>query len=565
MDVVARARPLHYGAAMRLGLIQINPTVGDIEGNASRIGQAVRRATALGARLCLTSEMALCGYPPRDLLLFESFARRVAEALKDLARGLADQAPVLVGAVEPNPAACGMPLLNAAMLLRAGKVERSFRKTLLPTYDVFDEARYFEPSQDSKLFELDGARIAVTVCEDIWNDKDYWPRRNYAFDPLEALARERPDVILNLSASPFHLGKQPERERMLSAIARKHGAPLVYVNQVGGNDDLLFDGRGTAFDARGRLLARLPAFAEDVAVVDVAAPAALEGPVSPDPSGPAEAFEALVMGTRDYVRKCGFSSVLLGLSGGIDSSLTAAVAAKALGPDKVLGVLMPSPYSSRGSIDDSLALARNLGLETMTLPIEPIMDAFGKALEVPFRGLEPDVTEENIQSRIRGNLLMALSNKFGSMLLTTGNKSELAVGYCTIYGDMSGGLAVISDAPKTLVYSMARWLNETSSASVIPEAVLSKPPSAELRPDQTDQDSLPPYDLLDAILVLRIEEHRSLDEIVAAGFDEATVRRVLNLVARAEFKRRQAAPGLRITRRAFGTGWRMPIARRWAE
>ncbi|EGJ49775.1 NAD+ synthase [Desulfocurvibacter africanus] len=546
--------------AMRLGLIQLNPTVGDIEGNAARIEQAVRRATAQGARLCLTSEMALTGYPPRDLLLFGSFVRRVTEALEDLARRLANEAPVLVGTVEANPGPCGKLLRNAAVLLGGGRVRHSFHKTLLPTYDVFDESRYFEPSQEPKLFELDGLRMAVTVCEDIWNDKDYWPRRNYAFDPLEALASQAPDVILNLSASPFHLGKQAERERMLAAISRKYKAPLAYVNQVGGNDDLIFDGRSTVFDSQGRILARLAAFAEDVAVVNLAASPV---PLPADLSGPADALEALVMGTRDYARKCGFKSALLGLSGGIDSALTAAVAARALGPDNVLGVLMPSPYSSRGSIDDSLELARNLGLRTLTLPIAPLMAAFEQTLEEPFRGLCPDVTEENIQSRIRGNLLMALSNKYCSMLLTTGNKSELAVGYCTIYGDMSGGLAVISDAPKTLVYAMSRQLNADSPTPIIPESILTKPPSAELRPGQVDQDSLPPYDVLDAILALHIEEHRGLEEIVAAGFDEPTVHRVLKLVAIAEFKRRQAAPGLRITRRAFGTGWRMPIARRW--
>ena len=546
-------------SAMRLGLIQLNPTVGDIEGNAARIEQAVRRATAQGARLCLTSEMALTGYPPRDLLLFGSFARRAEEILEDLARRLAQEAPVLVGTVQANPGPCGKPLRNAAVLLRNGRVECSFHKTLLPTYDVFDESRYFEPSQDPKVFELDGLRVAVTVCEDIWNDKDYWPRRHYSFDPLEMLAAQKPDVILNLSASPFNVGKQTERERMLAAVSRKYKAPLAYVNQVGGNDDLLFDGRSTAFDAQGRLLARLAPFAEDVAVVDLAG---RPGTVSADLSGPAEALEALVMGTRDYARKCGFKNVLLGLSGGIDSALTAAIAARALGPDKVLGVLMPSPYSSRGSVDDSLELARNLGLRTLTLPIAQLMEAFGKTLEEPFRGLCQDVTEENNQSRIRGNLLMALSNKYCSLLLTTGNKSELAVGYCTIYGDMSGGLAVISDAPKTLVYAMSRHLNACSPAPVIPEAILTKAPSAELRPNQVDQDSLPPYDVLDAILALHIEEHQGLPEIVAAGFDEPTVRCVLRLVAIAEFKRRQAAPGLRITRRAFGTGWRMPIARR---
>jgi len=554
--------------AMRMGLIQFNPTVGDMEGNAARIEEGVRRATALGARLCLTPELALIGYPPRDLLLFDSLARRAAQSLEALAARLEDQAPVLVGSVETNPAACGKPLFNAALLLRHGKVEQAFRKTLLPACDVFDEPRYFEPAQGPKLLELDGLRLAVTVCEDIWNDKDCQPRCVHASNPLETLAAHAPHVILNLSASPFHLGKQSQRERMLAGLARKYKASLVYVNQVGGNDDLLFDGRSMVFDAQGRMLARLAPFAEELAVVDLTAPAhggpvspAVEAPLEGSLEGPAEALQALVMGTRDYVRKCGFSRALLGLSGGIDSSLVAVVAARALGQENVLGVLMPSPYSSQGSIDDALELARNLGLRTLTLPIEPLMAAYDQALEEPFRGCPPDVTEENIQSRIRGNLLMALSNKHGAMLLASGNKSELAVGYCTIYGDMSGGLAVISDVPKTLVYSISRWINESSPTPVIPETVLSKPPSAELRPDQTDQDSLPPYGLLDAILALHIEEHCCLKEIVAKGFDETIVRRVLKLIAAAEFKRRQAPPGLRITRQAFGTGWRMPMAR----
>jgi NAD+ synthetase len=551
---------------MKIGVLQLNPVVGDIDGNCAAIRQAMAEARAMGADLCLTPELAVTGYPPRDLLLYDGFVRRAREAADALARDVEADAPggppLLLGGVEPNPCKLGKPVFNCALWCEAGAIRRTFRKTLLPTYDVFDEARYFEPAptgeQGANIIIHQGRTIAVTICEDAWNDKDYWETRVYQRDPLEEAAAHRPDLIVNLSASPLFLGKQRLREDMLGAVARKYRVPLVYANQTGGNDDLVFDGRSCAFGPDGALAGRAPGFAPGVTVFDLDAPRP-DAIAGDDFGREAETWRALVMGTRDYVRKSGFSTALLGLSGGIDSAVTAAVAAEALRPENVTGVLMPSPYSSRGSVDDSLALAASLGIATQTLPIAPIMDAFTTALAGPFAGLAEDTTEENIQSRIRGNLLMALSNKGGAMLLTTGNKSELAVGYCTIYGDMSGGFAVISDVDKTGVFALARWYN-AHVRPAIPEAIITKPPSAELRPDQKDQDSLPPYDVLDAILALHIEHHRSASQIIGAGFDPVTVERVLRLVRSAEFKRRQAAPGIKLTPRSFGTGWRMPLA-----
>jgi NAD+ synthase/NAD+ synthase (glutamine-hydrolysing) len=541
---------------MRIALLQLDQTVGDIGGNAERIGAGVREAGRQHADLAVTSELALLGYLPRDLLLQPSLIRHSWSVLERLAAELHGAPPVLVGLAEANQASEGRPLFNSAALLAGGQVLDRFHKGLLPTYDVFDEDRYFEPAGDRQVLHLGDWTLGVTICEDIWNDRDFWQRRRYHQDPVEQLAQAGAQAVINLSASPFSVGKQRLRESMLAQMAAKHGLPLVYVNQVGGNDDLVFDGRSCAFDGAGKLIARGRAFAEDLLLVDLDP---LAGRIEPDDFSPeSEIWRALVVGTRDYVRKCGFRSVLLGLSGGIDSSVTAAVAAEAVGAENVLGVLMPSPYSSRGSVTDAEDLARNLGIGTLTLSIEEIMRAFEKTLDPAFAGRPRDVADENIQARIRGNLLMALSNKFGSLLLTTGNKSELAVGYCTIYGDMSGGLAVISDVPKTMIYRLASWLN--ARRPVIPETVLTKAPSAELRPNQTDQDSLPPYDLLDDILGQHIEQHRSAEEIVAQGFDEVTVRRVLHLVKIAEFKRKQAAPGIKVTDRAFGIGWRMPIA-----
>ncbi len=542
---------------MRVALLQINPTVGDLQGNSALIVNAARTAQARGADLAVTPELALMGYLPRDLLMSKGFVDRSWQALTRIASELKDAPPVLVGVATPNPSDMGRPLFNSAVLLSNGAAGPTFHKTLLPTYDVFDEDRYFEPAQGPQTLEWRGSRLGISICEDVWNDRDFWQRRRYHEDPIEILAQAGSRAVLNLSASPFTAGKQEMRERMLGHIARRHRLPLIYVNQVGGDDDLIFDGRSCAFDAEGRLIARAKAFEEDVLVVDLDA---AEGPIAADDFTPeSEIWRALVIGVRDYARKTGFRQVLLGLSGGIDSALTAAIAADALGPENVLGVMMPSRYSSQGSVGDSVELARNLGIRTLTLPIRGIVDTYDATLRDAFAGRAADVTEENIQSRIRGNLLMALSNKYGSLLLTTGNKSELAVGYCTLYGDMNGGLAVIADLPKLMVYRVARWRNHRRAD--IPEAILSKAPSAELRPGQTDQDSLPPYELLDQILELHVEQSQSADEIIAQGFDEATVRRVLKLVRMAEFKRKQAAPVLRVTSRAFGTGWRMPIVR----
>ena len=542
---------------MRVGLLQINPTAGDISGNSSLIIRAARQAQSQGADLVVTPELALMGYLPRDLLMSRGFIRRGCQELAHIAAELKDAPPLLVGVATPNPAEMGRPLFNSAVLLQGGEVGQAFHKTLLPTYDVFDEDRYFEPAQEPGILELNGLRLGISICEDVWNDRDFWKRRRYHQDPIESLVRAGAQAIINLSASPFTVGKQLLREQMLGQMAAKYGIPLAWINQVGGNDDLIFDGRSGAFDGRGRSFARARGFGEDVVVVDLAA---LSGTIAEDDFTPeAEIWNALVLGVRDYARKTRFTKVLLGLSGGVDSALTAAIAADAMGPENVLGVMMPSNYSSRGSVDDSLTLARNLGIQTITLPIAEIMKTYDGVLAEAFRGFAADVTEENIQSRIRGALLMALSNKYGSLLLTTGNKSEMSVGYCTLYGDMNGGLAVIADLPKMMVYRVSRWRNQRKAD--IPEAILTKAPSAELRPDQTDQDSLPPYELLDQILELHVEQSQSAEEIIAQGFDEATVRRVLRLVRIAEFKRKQAAPVLKVTSRAFGTGWRMPIVR----
>ncbi len=567
---------------MLIALLQIDPTVGDLDGNAALLAEAAGMAKRAGADLAVASELALLGYPPRDLLLSQSFIAQSWAVCEQLARRVAAGPPLLLGLAEANPGTVGRPLYNAAALLADGAVAQVFRKTLLPTYDVFDEDRYFEPASGPQILTWGDRRIGVSVCEDVWNDRDFWQRQRYHTDPVEELAGAGASFIVNISASPFTIGKQQHREAMLGAMARKYGLPVLSVNQVGGADELVFDGRSCAIGADGALVARAAAFAPDVLLVDLdrlvrpaddervesgasggAAAAGAPSPssIAPDDFTPAsEVWRALVLGVRDYVAKSGFERVLLGLSGGIDSALVAAIAAEALGPDNVLCVLMPSPYSSEGSVNDAQALADGLGVRTVRLPIADLMGGFDDALGTVFAGLAPGVTEENIQARIRGNLLMAMSNKFDSLLLTTGNKSELAVGYCTIYGDMSGGLAVISDVPKTLVYEVARWLNEERGRDVVPRAIIDKPPSAELRPDQTDQDSLPAYDVLDAILHLLIEEHQGVDEIVAQGHDRATVERIVRLVTANEFKRKQAAPGIKVTDRAFGVGWRMPIA-----
>jgi NAD+ synthase/NAD+ synthase (glutamine-hydrolysing) len=542
---------------VRLALLQVNPTAGDLEGNAALIVRAARRAHEAGADLMATPELALMGYLPRDLLMNQGFVRRSGEKLAAIAREIQGAPPMLVGLATPNPCDVGRPLFNSAVLVHDGRIGQAFHKSLLPTYDVFDEDRYFEPYKGVQILEIGGHRLGISICEDVWNDRDFWKRRRYHEDPIETLAKAGAEAIVNLSASPFTVGKQQLRQDMLGHMARKYGLPVAIINQVGANDDLIFDGRSGAYDADGRLFARARGFEEDVVIVDLLSG---RGTVAEDDFTPeAEIWNALVLGVRDYARKTRFKKVLLGLSGGIDSALTAAIAAEAMGPENVLGVMMPSCYSSTGSVDDSVELAKNLGIETALLPISEIMKTYDHVLAEVFKGLPPDVTEENIQSRIRGNLLMALSNKFGSLLLTTGNKSELSVGYCTLYGDMNGGLAVIADLPKMMVYRVSRWRNQRKPD--IPEAIITKAPSAELRPDQKDQDSLPPYELLDEILELHVEQCESAEEIIARGYDEATVRRVLRLVRIAEFKRKQAAPVLKVTSRAFGTGWRMPIVR----
>jgi NAD+ synthetase len=549
---------------MRIALLQLNPVVGDLDGNAARIAAAYDQAVRAGAELCVTPELALAGYPPRDMLLYQGFAAAAWDAAADLARSLEAAHPggpaLLLGCPEPNRTGQGKALYNAALWCEAGGVRRTFRKALLPTYDVFDEARYFEPGPAGPggVMDYRGVKLGVTICEDLWNDKDYWPHRLYPVDPVEAAVSAGAQALINLSASPFSLRKQALRQDMLGSIAGKRGLPLAYCNQIGGDDELVFDGRSALFGPDGALLCRAAGFAEDLLLADLFAVAPGTIPAD-DLSAPSETWRALVLGTRDYLRKCGFKKALLGLSGGIDSAVVACVAAEAIGPENVLGVLMPSPWSSRGSVDDSLELAANLGVPTRVIPIAGLMRAFDAALAESFAGLAPDTTEENVQSRIRGNLLMALSNKTGALLLTTGNKSELAVGYCTIYGDMSGGFAVISDLRKTQVYALARHINALKGRA-IPEAILTKAPSAELRPDQTDQDSLPPYDVLDAILALHIEGQKTAAEIIAQGYEPAVVARVCRLVKISEFKRRQAAPGIKVAWRSFGTGWRMPLA-----
>jgi len=537
---------------MKIGLLQLNPVAGDISGNAAQIRQAAWRAAKAGAALCVTSEMALTGCPPRDLLLMPAFVDKARDELARMAVALEHGPALLVGTVDRSGVS-SKPLVNCAALAVNGVVGAIYPKNLLPAHGVFDEGRYFYPGSCPGLVTMRGLRIGVAIGEDAWN--------------LEALAEEGVHAVVNLAASPFTLGAREERERLLADAAKKYGIPILCCNQTGGNDDLVFDGRSAVMDAKGRLVARAKGFEPDILVVDVNHLAQGAGPQKPqiaedDFSEECEAWRALTLGVRDYAAKCGFTGALPGLSGGVDSALTAAIAAEALGPENVLGVLMPSPYSSRGSVDHSLELAGLLGIKTRTIVIDAIMAAFGQALAPAFAGKAPDVTEENIQSRIRGSLLMALSNKFGTLLLSTGNKSELAVGYCTIYGDMAGGLAVLSDVPKTLVYRLAEYANVRGPMR-IPRTVIDKAPSAELRPNQLDADSLPPYEELDAILKLRLERRESVAQIAARGFDAKMVKRVCKLVKNAEFKRRQAAPGIKITDMAFGALWRMPVACRF--
>ena len=545
-----------YTVCVRVALGQINTTIGDFAGNSAKIVDYAQRARSGGADLVLFPELSICGYPPRDLVERPWFVERNRETAEQIARQTQGIA-VIAGLVTPARSGTGKSVLNSAALLREGKIAFLQSKRLLPTYDVFDELRNFAPADSQQLFSLDGKQVALTICEDAWNDKNFWDRRLYGVDPVEDLIRAGGQVLFNISASPFYLCKRELRRDMLAAIARQYKVPVAFVNQVGGNDSLVFDGSSLVLGPDGRVIAQARSFEEDLIFFDAAS---LKGDVRErDDTEEGSAYAALVLGTRDYVRKCGFSRVVLGLSGGIDSALTACIAVDALGRENVLGVGMPGPYSSQGSIDDARALARNLGIQFELICISDIFNSYIAGLRDVFRNCTPDVTEENIQARIRGSLLMAMSNKFGALLLTTGNKSELGVGYCTLYGDMCGGLAVISDVPKTLVYRLSRYVNRNGGG--IPESTIEKPPSAELRPDQKDSDSLPPYEVLDAILIDYVEDNKSPEEIAAArGYDLELVRRVAWMVDRSEYKRQQAAPGLKISEKAFGFGRRYPIA-----
>lgn len=543
---------------MKIGFAQINTTVGDLAGNFEKILAAYRRAADLGADLVLTPELAVTGYPPQDLLFKSRFVPANREIL-DRLHAEVGEVPLVAGFVAARGRAAGQFFENSAAVLQRGQPPRVVSKSLLPTYDVFDEARYFAPAEAIAPVLVDGRRIGVTICEDIWSEP-YLPRPLYSRDPAGELVGQGAEVILNLSASPFQAGKPRRRFEMIAALARRHGRAVAYCNAIGGNDELIFDGNSCAFNARGECVGALAAFAEDVAVLDLDGPPA---PARPEAPEAAELHPALVLGLRDYFAKCGFRGAVLGLSGGIDSAVTAALAVEALGAANVTGVAMPSPFSSAHSVEDALALARNLGIRCFQTPIGEAFAAFKRQFTDIFAGLSEDATEENMQARLRGMTLMAFSNKFGSLLLTTGNKSELAVGYCTLYGDMAGGLAVISDVPKTAVYRLAAHLNR--EREIIPRRTIEKPPSAELKPGQVDQDTLPPYELLDAVLQLYVEENLSAREIVARGYDEATVRWIQRRVDLNEYKRAQAAPGLKVTSRAFGSGRRMPIAQRFLE
>jgi NAD+ synthetase len=552
---------------MRIALAQINPTVGDISGNCRRVIDFAQRAKAQQAQLVVFPELSICGYPPKDLLLKPQFVEenvRAVQSIADKVSGI----DVIVGYAARNEQPVGRPLHNAVAVLRNGKIASVHYKTLLPTYDVFDESRYFEPgpaSERNQLIRIGDLPVGLSICEDLWNDERLIARRLYHQNPIEDLSSAGAQLMINSSASPFVVGKHKFRIELFGAQAKRFGRPLIYVNQIGGNDELVFDGNSCAFDAQGNLIANAKDFEEDLIVVEFGGDTTARGQVASFSTGIESTYRALVLGLRDYVRKCGFQSVVIGLSGGIDSALTAVLAVAALGKGKVVGVSMPSRFSSDHSVNDARVLAQNLGIEFHIVPIKQVHDAYEQTLSEVFTGKQTDVTEENLQARVRGAILMAISNKFNHLLLTTGNKSEIAVGYCTLYGDMCGGLAVISDVPKTMVWELSRWINQHEKRELIPQSSIDKVPSAELRPNQTDQDSLPPYEILDAIMYRYVEEEKGTREIVAEGFDSTTVTRVIKLIDRSEYKRRQAAPGLKVTSRAFGFGRRMPIAQNYVQ
>lgn len=544
---------------MILALAQINPTVGDFLGNLKKIAEFAQAASEQGARMVIFPEMAICGYPPADLLERPAFLARSQQALDEVAAMTANRdIAILCGCITPAHHSTGKRVMNSAALVRHGRIEFIQSKLLLPYYDVFDEQRYFAPAESQSLCNFDGEQVAVTICEDAWNDKAFWPQRLYSVDPVEQLSLKGASLILNISASPYCRNKRQLRQDMLSAIARRHRLPVIMVNQVGGNDSLIFDGTSLALTPDGSCIARGASFQEDLILVDTKT---LTGDIRPssEPNEDSAVYAALVLGTRDYVRKCGFKKAIVGLSGGIDSALVAAIATEALGKENVIGVGMPSEYSSRGSIDDARQLAQNLGIRYELIPIKDIFHAHLKALAPAFTGLPEDTTEENLQSRIRGTLLMALSNKLSALVLTTGNKSEMAVGYCTLYGDMVGALAVIGDVLKTAVYRLSHYVNR--DREIIPMSTLSKAPSAELRPGQKDTDALPPYDILDPILEAFVERYQGTATIASTqGQELSYVRKILQLVERSEYKRQQAAPVLKVTEKSFGNGRRFPIA-----
>jgi len=545
-------------ASMKIALAQFNPTIGDFEGNSKRILEMAREAKSHGADLAVFSELCLCGYPPQDLVERPVFVEHNQKALAKLAKAIA--MPAVVGFVGDAMDATGKPVANSAALIANGKILFEQRKMLLPTYDVFDESRYFQPAHTQHIFEFDKEQLGITICEDAWNDKAFWPTQLYDRDPVSEIAKKGSSILLNISSSPYTVDKRSVRHDMLRTIAREHRLPVVYVNQVGGNDSLLFDGSSVAFMPDGRLAARAKSFEEDLIYFDTVTGLGDIRPAVEDEID--AAYRALVLGTRDYVRKCGFHKVVIGLSGGVDSALVAAIAVEALGRESVTGVAMPGPYSSDGSIRDAKQLAENLGIQFEMIPITETFESYKKDLSQTFRGLPVDATEENLQARIRGNLLMALSNKFGSMVLSTGNKSEMAVGYCTLYGDMAGGLAVISDVPKTMVYKLSKFVNR--ERELIPIATIEKPPSAELRPNQRDQDTLPDYDTLDRILKAYVEDVRSPEEIADHfGYPLQLVQSVALKVDQNEYKRKQAPPGLKLSSKAFSVGRRFPLAQKF--
>jgi NAD+ synthase (glutamine-hydrolysing) len=543
---------------VKIALGQINPTIGDFTGNSKKIIESARQALARGAEMVLFPELAVCGYPPRDLLEKPAFVERNQQVIDEIAQAVPG-ITVVCGFVSPARVETGKSVMNSAAVLRDGAVQFVQSKMLLPTYDVFDELRYFDPAKSQKLFPAGGSQFAVTICEDAWNDKHFWHRRLYSVDPVDELLHAGGNLVINISASPFHLGKRELRRQMLETIARDNQVPVLFVNQVGGNDSLIFDGSSMVIAPDGRIVTQAKSFEEDLVIFDSDT---MQGDMHEQTAvGVPSAYAALVLGTRDYVRKCGFSRVIIGLSGGMDSALTAAIAVDALGKENVTGMAMPSQYSTEHSIKDARELACKLGIRFEIIPIGTIFDEYRKTLSPLFSRLPEGIAEENLQSRIRGNLLMAFSNKFGELVLTTGNKSEVAVGYCTLYGDMVGGLGVISDVPKTMVYDLGRYVN--SMNPVIPQSTIDKPPSAELRPDQKDSDSLPPYEILDKIMEDYVEHYRTAEQIAAGrGYDEQVVRDVIRMIERSEYKRQQAAPGLKITPKAFGVGRRFPIAQK---